>query len=59
MPDKISKPEPRLSKKGQEAKAARAERQAALLRQNLFKRKVQQRSRSSDGSDREDTPGDC
>ena len=30
MPDKISKPEPRLSKKGQEAKAARAERQAAL-----------------------------
>ena len=59
MPDKTSNPEPRLSNKGQEAKAARAERQAALLRQNLLKRKVQQRSRTTDGADREDTPGDC
>ena len=58
MPDKISKSEPRLSKKGQKAKAARAERQAVLLRQNLLKRKVQQRSRTTDGSDREDTLGD-
>jgi len=58
MPDKTAKPEPRLSKKGQEAKAARAERQAALLRENLLKRKAQQRSRATDGSTREDTPGD-
>tara|TARA_B100000676_G_scaffold306791_1_gene363794 strand:- start:310 stop:489 length:180 start_codon:yes stop_codon:yes gene_type:complete len=56
MPDKTSKPEPRLSKKGQEAKVARGERQAALLRQNLLKRKVQKRNRMNDGPIGDDTP---
>ena len=56
MPDKTSKPEPRLSKKGQEAKEARGERQAALLRQNLLKRKVQKRNRMNDGPIGDDTP---
>ena len=59
MPDKTSKPEPRLSKNGQEAKLARAERQAALLRKNLLKRKAQQRIRTNDGSNGDDTLGDC
>lgn len=59
MPDKSRNPEPRLSQKGQEAKLARTERQAALLRQNLLKRKAQQRNRTPDGTNREDTPGDC
>ena len=59
MPDKTSKPEPRLSKKGQEAKLARAERQAALLRKNLLKRKAQQRIRKNNGSNGDDTPGEC
>ena len=58
MPDKISKPKPRLGKKGREAKVARGERQAALLRQNLLKRKAQKRSRMNDGPIGDDTPSD-
>ena len=53
MPDKSTKPAPRLSEKGRQAHAAREERRAELLRQNLLKRKAQQRSRSRD-SDAED-----
>ena len=49
MPDKSTKSAPRLSEKGRLAQAAREERRAELLRQNLLKRKAQQRSRSSDG----------
>ncbi len=49
MPDKSLKSAPRLSEKGRQAQAAREERRAELLRQNLLKRKAQQRSRSSDG----------
>ena len=58
MPDKSSKPKPRLGKKGREAKVARGERQAALLRQNLLKRKAQNRSRMNDGPIGDDTPSD-
>jgi hypothetical protein len=47
MPDKPSKPAPRLSPKGQKAHLEREERRAVLLRQNLQKRKMQQRSRST------------
>ena len=47
MPDKPSKPAPRLSPKGQQAHMEREERRAVLLRQNLQKRKAQQRSRST------------
>jgi hypothetical protein len=47
MPDLPSKPAPRLSPKGQKAHLEREERRAVLLRQNLQKRKVQQRSRST------------
>ena len=49
MPDKSTKSAPRLSEKGRQAQAAREERRAELLRQNLLKRKAQQRSRLSDG----------
>ena len=59
MPDKSSKPKPRLGKKGREAKVARGERQAALLRRNLLKRKAQQRIRKNNGSNGDDTPGEC
>ena len=48
MPDKSTKSAPRLSEKGRQAQAAREERRAELLRQNLLKRKAQQRSRSRD-----------
>ena len=49
MPDKSIKSAPRLSEKGRQAQASREERRAELLRQNLLKRKAQQRSRLSDG----------
>lgn len=45
MPDKPSKPLPRLSEKGTEKQKEREERRAALLRRNLGKRKMQQRLR--------------
>lgn len=47
MPDKPVKPAPRMSPKGKQAHLEREERRAALLRQNLQKRKEQQRNRTT------------
>lgn len=38
-------PVPRVAERGQQSAAARREREAAALRENLAKRKAQQRSR--------------
>ncbi|MDA0655551.1 MAG: hypothetical protein O2912_03965 [Proteobacteria bacterium] len=47
QPPKSSKPSPVTSKRGEMREAARRLRQAALLRENLLKRKAQMRERAN------------
>ena len=49
MTEKPSPPGPRVSDKARAAQAARRARKAALLRENLLKRKAQSRERADDG----------
>ena len=51
MPKNKQKKSPNLSDRGKQAHAARQQRRADFLRQNLVKRKSQQRIRSSIDAD--------
>lgn len=49
MTEKPSPPGPRVREKARAAQAARQARKAALLRENLRKRKAQSRERADEG----------